>query len=277
MTEITQHHPSSFRELKYVYPVVSRRAGGVSIGINLNLNASCTFDCVYCQIPAEKRHTAAQEQPIDLSVLETELRFVVEETLSGRLFSDNWFGRTEPEKRVLRDIAFAGDGEPTLSPEFFGAVQIAAKIRPCDVKLVLITNGSTLDSESVQRAIELLLANNGEIWVKLDASNEEEYGRINRSPVPFAKIVENIKNAAKKYPIVIQTCFFDGGISQIEIKGYISIIRSIGGNIDRIQAYTIARNPNESWVQPLSNACMDEIGQEISSATNLPVDVFYAK
>ena len=44
--------------MTYVYPVVSRRAGGVSIGINLNPNNACNWRCVYCQVPDLKRGAA---------------------------------------------------------------------------------------------------------------------------------------------------------------------------------------------------------------------------
>ena len=48
--------------MKYIYPVVSRRAGGVSIGINLNTNNACNWACIYCQVPNLTRGTAP---PVD--------------------------------------------------------------------------------------------------------------------------------------------------------------------------------------------------------------------
>ena len=51
-------HPRNFEANRYVYPVLSRRAGGISIGVNLNLDKICNFHCVYCQVdrgePGEK-------------------------------------------------------------------------------------------------------------------------------------------------------------------------------------------------------------------------------
>jgi wyosine [tRNA(Phe)-imidazoG37] synthetase (radical SAM superfamily) len=44
-------HNRDISGMKYIYPVVSRRAGGVSIGINLNVNNACNWRCVYCQVP----------------------------------------------------------------------------------------------------------------------------------------------------------------------------------------------------------------------------------
>ena len=64
----------------YVYPVVSRRAGGVSVGINLNPNNACNWRCIYCQVPGLTRGTAPA---IDLAVLENELRGFLDELLHG--------------------------------------------------------------------------------------------------------------------------------------------------------------------------------------------------
>ncbi|MCZ7653281.1 MAG: hypothetical protein M5R42_01880 [Rhodocyclaceae bacterium] len=66
--DVTDHSRDS-AGLTYVYPVVSRRAGGVSIGINLNPNNACNWRCIYCQVPDLKRGAAPL---IDLDRLEGE-------------------------------------------------------------------------------------------------------------------------------------------------------------------------------------------------------------
>ena len=66
----TTDHSRDSAGLRYVYPVVSRRAGGVSIGINLNTNNACNWRCIYCQVPDLVRGTAP---PVDLALLEKEL------------------------------------------------------------------------------------------------------------------------------------------------------------------------------------------------------------
>ena len=48
-------HDRDVAGLTYVYPVVSRRAGGVSVGINLSPNNACNWRCVYCQVPNLQR------------------------------------------------------------------------------------------------------------------------------------------------------------------------------------------------------------------------------
>ena len=62
---IHQEHPRSFEQFRFVYPVVSRRSGGVSIVVNLNPDTTCNFDCVYCQVD---RQTASRGTKFDVTV-----------------------------------------------------------------------------------------------------------------------------------------------------------------------------------------------------------------
>jgi len=66
----TEDHSRDSVDMRYVYPVISRRAGGVSVGINLNPNNACNWRCIYCQVPDLKR---GGPPPIDLALLEREL------------------------------------------------------------------------------------------------------------------------------------------------------------------------------------------------------------
>ena len=66
--------------LLYVYPVVSRRAGGVSIGVNLNINNACNWRCVYCQVPDLTR---GAPPPVDLVRLRQELKGFLDDVLHG--------------------------------------------------------------------------------------------------------------------------------------------------------------------------------------------------
>lgn len=73
MSKLTvTNHNRNLTGLTYVYPVLSRRAGGLSIGINFNTNNACNWRCIYCQVP-ELKNGAAPE--IDLNLLASELRF----------------------------------------------------------------------------------------------------------------------------------------------------------------------------------------------------------
>ncbi|MEX0791938.1 MAG: radical SAM protein, partial [Pirellulaceae bacterium] len=43
-------HERGFEANKFVYPVLSRRSKGISLGVNLNPDKRCNFDCIYCQV-----------------------------------------------------------------------------------------------------------------------------------------------------------------------------------------------------------------------------------
>jgi len=280
--QLFQSHPRSYANNKYVYPVLSRRAGGLSIGVNISPDKSCNFDCIYCQVD---RTTPGTTSPIDLEVLRTELEQMVQWAASGRIFDGPQFATAPPQLRRLRDIAISGDGEPTLRPEFPQVVDICAEVRRRsgldDLKLVLLTNGSLLHQPAVAAALRTLDANNGEIWFKLDAGSHDYFRRVARSAVPRERIVRNLVETARARPIVIQTLFMriDGaGPSREEIDSYCGLLRWVtqsGGLIRLVQVHTIARPPAESYVKPLPDAEIDRLIDLIRQLTGLPVEGYY--
>src|SRR5262245_61233611 len=112
---IHRDHRRTFADNLYVYAVVSRRSKGVSVGLNLNRDKICNFDCVYCQVD---RKTPPLVRDLDVSRLLEELEDMLDLVESGELFEMEKFRETPPELRRLNDIAFSGDGEPTTFPEF---------------------------------------------------------------------------------------------------------------------------------------------------------------
>ena len=197
---ITDHSRDS-AGLRYVYPVVSRRAGGVSIGINLNPNNACNWRCIYCQVPDLTRGTAP---PIDLALLEKELSGFLHELQHG-----DFMRRVPPEARRLNDIALSGNGEPTSAQEFAGVVELIAKLKPADLKLVLITNGSLMQRDNVQQGLRRMAQLNGEIWFKLDRASEEGMQRINDTKMSMDKVRQNLATAIACCPNTwLQTCWF---------------------------------------------------------------------
>src|SRR5438552_9238880 len=140
---IHRDHRRTFVDNLYVYAVVSRRSKGVSIGINLNPDTVCNFDCVYCQVD---RKTPPLVRDVDLPRLLEELEDMLDLVTSGELFEMERFRDTPAALRRLNDIAFSGDGEPTTCPEFLEIVQAVAAIKCqrglANVKMVLITNAT---------------------------------------------------------------------------------------------------------------------------------------
>jgi len=241
----TSNHGRDSAGMTYVYPVISRRAGGVSIGINLNPNNACNWHCIYCQVPNLKR---GGPPPIDLALLESELRGFLRDALHGNFMAE----RVPEDARRLEDIAFSGNGEPTCAREFPQAVDVVARVlREYEkelgnhpIKLRLITNGSMLGNKTVQAGIACLGRNNGEVWFKVDAGSATEIARINGVSLDPAVVIERVRLCAKLCPTWVQTCLFatDGfAPDAAAIDDYLGLLRKLSGMIAGVHLYGIAR------------------------------------
>jgi wyosine [tRNA(Phe)-imidazoG37] synthetase (radical SAM superfamily) len=275
-------HPRSFEENRYVYPVVSRRAGGVSIGVNLNLDKVCNFDCIYCQV---NRTEMGEREFLELQRLADELEYAVELITSGRIYAGQRFSHVPERLRRLNDIALSGDGEPTTYRNFEDVVAVCAKVRQRhgldEMKIVLITNATMFQRPHVRRGLELLDANHGEIWAKLDAGTEAYYDRVARSAIRFPKILDNLRWAASVRPIVIQTLFMNiqgEGPDESELAAYCDRLNEIvqSGKIKLVQIHTVARAPAEAYVSALSDERVEEIAEMVRGRTGLEVAAYGA-
>ncbi|MGA8148640.1 MAG: radical SAM protein [Gallionellaceae bacterium] len=202
---VTDHSRDS-AGLRYVYPVVSRRAGGVSIGINLNINNACNWRCIYCQVPNLIR---GAPPPVDLVLLEQELRGFLRELLHG----DFMQSRVPQDMRRINDIALSGNGEPTSAEEFSAVIDLIGKLKqevhlPEQLKLVLITNGSLMHREKVQQGLRRMSQLNGEVWFKLDRASESGMQQINDTRTGMNKVRENLITSIALCPTWLQTCWF---------------------------------------------------------------------
>ena len=197
---VTDHSRDS-AGLRYVYPVVSRRAGGVSIGINLNPDNACNWRCIYCQVPDLVRGSAP---PVDLALLEKELRGFLRELQHG-----DFMQRVPPEARRINDIAISGNGEPTSAQEFNDVIKLIGRLKPADLKLVLITNGSLIRRKNVQQGLRRLAQLNGEVWFKLDRASEAGMALVNDTKTTLAAVRRNLATAIACCPNTwLQTCWF---------------------------------------------------------------------
>lgn len=275
-------HERSFEANRYVYPVLSRRSGGISIGVNLNPDKVCNFDCIYCQVD---RTTQSETRFVGMETLLEELRELLAVVTSGDLYQTEKFARTPPSLRRLNDIAFSGDGEPTTYKNFDEIIAACAELKRSakldQVKMVLITNASMFHRPHVQRGLEILDANQGEIWAKLDAGTQQYYQLVDRTPIPLRQVLDNITSAAQIRPLVIQSLFMrvgGEGPSAAELSAYCQRLNEIvaaGGKLSLVQVYTVARRPAESFVTPLADAEVDAIAQLVRERTGLPAAVYY--
>ena len=282
-----RQHSRRFEDFKFVYPVLSRRSRGISIGINTNPDKVCNFDCIYCQVDRTVPGTAVK---FDLTIAEGELRTMIDIVQSGEIAQHPPFDSVPKDKLRLNDIALSGDAEPTTLPKFSQTMEMIARVKPGDAKIVLITDAGGLDRADVKRGLEIMDGNAGEVWAKLDAGTEEYFKLINRTKIPFARILKNIYNCAKVRPVVIQSLFMNlqgNGPSAAEIAAYCQRLREIGNinparsGIKLVQVYTIARKPMTvadgipAWefVSALPDHELDAIAKRVHDETGLATEV----
>jgi wyosine [tRNA(Phe)-imidazoG37] synthetase (radical SAM superfamily) len=260
-------HRRAHGENRYVYAVVSRRARGLSIGVNLNPDKRCNFDCPYCQVD---RSTPGGPSRVDVDALRGEL-----EDLLLRAGDELWslppFDTVAPGLRRVADVAFAGDGEPTTPPEFPEAARAAREARDRlapGVPLRLLTNATLFHKERVRAA----LAEFDELWCKLDAGTEEYFHRVDGTRLPFGRILDNLLLVARERPIVVQSLFpaFDGSPpGDAEVAAWVERLREItarGGRVDHVQVYTVARTPSDPRCGPVDADRLEAIAAAARAA-----------
>jgi wyosine [tRNA(Phe)-imidazoG37] synthetase (radical SAM superfamily) len=267
--EVTDHSRAS-AGLRYVYPVVSRRAQGLSIGINLNTNNACNWACRYCQVPNLVRGAAPL---VDIPLLKSELSGFLTEVLEG-----DFMQRRVPEDlRRLNDIAFSGNGEPTASPDFAAAVEcvlneVAKRTFHSPLKLVVISNGSFVTRDPIQSALKQLAAARGELWFKLDRGLMANRQHVNDVELSDHLVLERLKVVSSLIPVWLQTCLFrEDGMPPLdnERQAYVDLVRQAlqdGTQLQGVMLYPLARpslqpgaehlsamseQEMQSWAQPL--------------------------
>lgn len=242
-----EDHNRDVSGMRYVYPVVSRRAGGVSIGINLNVNNACNWRCVYCQVPDLKR---GSPMPIDMTLLEKELRRFLDYALHGD-FMTRYVAEGD---RQLQDIAFSGNGEPTSAKEFPDILILLEKIlldfnllgktHAHPIKVRLISNGSLMDKASVLASLKHLARLNGEVWFKLDGGTQAGIARINDVNIKPEAHLQRLKNCVAVCPTFVQTCLFamDGEPpSEEDTVAYLGLLDQVKADVQGVHLYGYAR------------------------------------
>ncbi len=267
----TLDHSRDSAGLTYVYPVISRRSGGLSIGINLNPNNACNWRCIYCQVPDLQRGASPE---IELKRVKDELEGILDEVIHGD-FYDHY--DVAENLRAIKDIAISGNGEPTSAKNFDEIVELVSQIirqftLQDKIKLVLITNGSLAGKEVVQSGLSTMSSINGEVWFKLDSGTDAGLNTINNAGISIERVKENLKIVSGLCPTWLQTCVFklDGKLpSKNERKSYLqflSCLKKEGIRINGVLLYGLAR-PSMQVEAPrlsaVSEAWMNEFADEI--------------
>lgn len=257
-TLTTTNHDRDIAGLTYIYPVMSRRAGGLSIGVNFNTNNACNWRCIYCQVPDLQRGAAPE---LDFALLEDELGFFLRSVQEGDFF-DRF--QIPAAQRVIKDIAISGNGEPTSLNQFAKAIRLIGEtairfnVFPGS-KFVLISNGSLMHRASVQAGLREFARFDGELWFKLDSATPEGRGLINNARQSQDKLLKNLEIATSLCSTKLQTCllhFKESVWSDQEKALYLDLLAELRKRqitIKQVMLYSLARpsfQPEASALQP---------------------------
>ena len=272
--------PREFHGNRFVYTVISSRARGLSVGVNMNPDRQCNFDCIYCEVD---RTGPPGESRLDVPVMQEELGRTLSLIRSGEIGRHPCYERLPPEMLELRHVALSGDGEPTLSPDFAGAVESVVHLRAGGrfpfFKLVLITNASGLPRPEVAQALAQFNSQD-EIWAKLEAGTQAYLNRVNRPDRPLETILSDILAVARQRPVVIQSLFpsLDGaGPPASEIEAFAQRLRDLreaGAQIPLVQIYSATRPPTHGECGHLPLRVLSQIARRVRAVSGLKAEVF---
>jgi len=270
--------PRDFLDNRFVYTVVSARARGLGVGVNLCPDQKCNFDCVYCEV----HRNGAPPESLDVEAMAAELKKTLSYVRGGRLRERPWYRTLPDELLQLRHVALSGDGEPTLVHKFGEAVQAIVHVRALGgypFKLVLVTNGTGLDLPHVQRGLRLFTKSD-EVWAKLDGGTQAYVNKVNRSAIPLGKILSNILTLARQRPVVIQSLFpainaEEPSLEEIEqYARRLLELKNAGAEISLVQIYSANRPSPNSQSCHLPLRVLSRIAQTVRQRAGLKAEVF---
>jgi wyosine [tRNA(Phe)-imidazoG37] synthetase (radical SAM superfamily) len=271
--------PRDFLHNRYVYVVVSSRARGLAVGVNMNPDKLCNYKCVYCEV----HRNGELKEELNVHVMAEELKHTLAYVHGERLRERSWARSLPDDLLQLRHVALSGDGEPTLSPKFAEALQAIVHVRALAgfpfFKLVLITNATGLDLPHVQQGLRYFTRSD-EIWAKLDGGTQAYLNKVNCAEVPLAKILSNILEIGTQRPIVIQSLFpaLHGEEPPVEeIEEYARRLRelkSAGAQISLVQIYSATRPTRNSNAGHLPLKVLSRIAQTVRQTAGLKAEVF---
>jgi wyosine [tRNA(Phe)-imidazoG37] synthetase (radical SAM superfamily) len=272
--------PREFLDNRFVYTVISPRARGLSVGVNMNPDKRCNFDCAYCEV---NRREPSRESRLEVPVMMAELERTLELVRSGALRERPCYWSVPSELLELRHLILSGDGEPTLCPNFMEAVEAVVHLRARGrfpfFKLVLITNATGLDRPEVAEGLSLFTPRD-EIWAKLEAGTQEYMNRVNRPDCPLEKILANILVLSRRRPVIIQSLFPSinrAAPPASEIEAYVQRLRELkaaGAQIPLVQIYSATRPTEHSECGHLPLRTLSHIAQRVRDVSGLKAEVY---
>lgn len=263
-----------------MYAVISSRARGLSVGVNMNPDRKCNFGCIYCEVD---RSAHPRDKSLDIEVMAEELLKTITFIGEGKLHDYPHYAALPEELLELRHVALSGDGEPTLAPHFSDAVEAIVHIRAMGrapfFKMVLLTNATGLDQPQVQHGLKHFTKYD-EIWAKLDGGTQAFLNKVNRLDISLDKILANILLVARQRPVVIQSLFpvINGESPPLEeIEQYalrLKELKANGAQIPLVQIYSATRLANHKECEHLPLRALSHIALTVRQVAGLHAEVF---
>jgi wyosine [tRNA(Phe)-imidazoG37] synthetase (radical SAM superfamily) len=269
----------NFQGNQFVYCVLSQRAGGLSVGIDLAPDKRCNFRCVYCEVDRKDRRRPGRVQ---IPTMLAELEDMLAKIQAGKL-AELGFPDVDPKLLPLKSIALSGDGEPTLCPNFREILEAVVKLRARGdfpfFKIVLITNSTGLQFPETRAGIDLL-SSEDEVWAKLDAGTQSYMNLVNHPGMPIDLVLRNIRDLAQRRPVVIQSLFpaIEGAEPpEEEVLAYARTLRDLrdsGAQIPQVQIYSAHRAAMNPTCGHLPLRSLSRIAQTVREVSGLNAEVF---
>jgi wyosine [tRNA(Phe)-imidazoG37] synthetase (radical SAM superfamily) len=244
-----------------IYGPVSSRRLGKSLGVNpLPVAVKfCNFDCPYCQYPASGA--------ID------EARKLVPSADAVLAAIGDALGEYAARGEKLDDLCFAGNGEPTLHPEFPRLIEETRAL--CDtyqpgLQISVLTNATTCGNERIRAALQ-----RADLPIlKLDAGTEATFQAVDKPQpgITLEKIVAMIKTFERP---VLQTMLHDGAISNLsedDLKGLARLYKEINPRF--VMLYSLDRAPLDSRLEKIPADRLQAIGARLARESGVDVEVF---
>lgn len=271
-------YPRDFLQNQFVYLVISPRAKGLSIGINLNPIMKCNFQCLYCEV---ERGPVARASSLDVNRMGAELSQTLQMADAGWLRHLPRYANLPDDLLRVRHVTISGDGEPTLADEFVDAVKAVAHVRAVNrfFKIVLVTNSTALDRPQVLEGLRFFTRED-EVWAKLDGGTDAYIRQLNGSTTPLEKILGNILMVGRQRPVVIQSLFpaingeppCDNEI--LEYAQRLKELKQQGAEISLVQIYSATRPMARAGCSHLPLKTLSRIAQIVRKSTGLRAEVF---
>lgn len=241
---------------KIIFGPVSSRRLGVSLGINLLPSDTkfCSFDCIYCECGW------TPEKGTVKTVLPTGAE--VREKLEEKLL------QMQQENRLPDVITFAGNGEPTMHPEFETIINDTLELRDRfapEARIAVLSNASRIHQKRVFNA--LLKADDN--IQKLDSAFDETVRILNQPRGRFKlwEVVDELCNFEGK--VTVQTMFVRGSFNgqyvdnttDEEVNAWLKLIEIIAPK--KVMIYTIARDTPINTLQKVTKKDLEKIARKV--------------